>query len=197
MVYNSLIAILNGDWNMIGIFIALINTEEEKTKFVDLYEKYRKLMFFIANDILKDSNLAEDAVQEAFIRIAKNFKKIGDVSCPRTKAFVVIITRNVAITMISKEAKAEKLQEKVSQDLVKNTDEVFDSVSYKVLVEAILDLPQKYRDVLYLNHVYGYNYNEVSNLLSISVDAVKKRARRGRAKLKEFIEMESTENHGQ
>lgn len=70
---------------MIGLFLALIDTEEDKIKFVTLYEKYRKLMFYIANDILKDTDLAEDAVQEAFFRIAKNFKKVGEISCPQTK----------------------------------------------------------------------------------------------------------------
>lgn len=181
---------------MIGIFLALIDSEEDKAKFIVLYEKYRKLMFFVANDVLKSNELAEDAVQEAFFRIAKNFKKVGDVSCHQTKSFVVIITRNIAITMVSKEAKASELHEKLSHAFSDNIDMTFENISYKILINAILELPQKYRDVLYLDHIYGYNYNEISNLLGISVDAVKKRAQRGKAKLKEFIEMENTENHG-
>lgn len=180
---------------MIGAFLALIDTEEEKRKFIELYEKYRKLMFFVANDILKDTNLAEDAVQEAFIRIAKNFRKINDVSCHQTKKFVVIITRNVAITMISKEDKANELHEKTAHLYPNATDDTFEDVSYKVLLEAILRMPQKYRDVLYLVHVYGYNYRETSNLLDISVDTVKKRMQRSKAKLREYIEMEKTEKH--
>lgn len=180
---------------MIGIFLALIDTEEEKTKFIELYEKYRKLMFFVANEITKNNELAEDAVQEAFFRIAKNFKKIGDISCPQTKSFVVIITRNIAITMISKEAKSGELHERLSHTFSHNIDITFENISYQILVHAILQLPNKYRDVLYLNHIYGYNYNEISNLLAVSVNAVKKRAQRGKIKLKEFIEMENTENH--
>lgn len=182
---------------MIGLFLALIDTEEDKIKFVALYEKYRKLMFYIANDILKDTNLAEDAVQEAFFRIAKNFKKVGEISCPQTKSFVVIITRNIAITMISKENKANELNEKLTHNSTKFSDDTFENISYKILVNSILELPQKYRDVLYLAHVYGYNYNEISNLLSISVDAVKKRAQRGKEKLKNSIEMEIFEKNEQ
>lgn len=159
---------------MIGIFLALIDTDEDKARFIDLYEKCRKLMFFVANDILKDATLAEDAVQEAFIRIAKNFHKIADIACPQTKSFVVIITRNIALTMISKETKIIELHEKESHNFANDQDITFEDISYNVLVKEILNLPQKYRDVLYLNNVYGYSYNEISNLLSISVEAVKK-----------------------
>ena len=41
------------------------------------------------------------------------------------------------------------------------------------------------------------NHNEISNLLSISVDAVKKRAQRGKEKLKNSIEMENFEKNEQ
>lgn len=173
---------------MIGIFITLLATEEDRTRFSALYEKYRKLMFFVANDILKDVNLAEDAVQEAFLRIVKNFDKIGDVSCSRTKAFVVIITRNIALTMVSKANAMNELNERmtsVSSDLSDNT---FENVSYRVLVKSITELPQIYRDVLFLAHIYGYNYSEISELLSISVEAVKKRVQRGKEKLRSSIE---------
>lgn len=173
---------------MVGIFLALIDTEEQKSKFILLYEQYRKLMFYVANEVLHDTHLAEDAVQEAFFRIAKNFSKIGEVSCPQTKSFVVIITRNVALTMISKESKERSTVEEASlvSDVV--TDTTFDDVAYNELIDAILELPEKYRDVLYLHHVYGYSYNEVANLLGVSSDATKKRAQRAKAKLIKELE---------
>ena len=68
---------------MLGIYLRLLDTEEEQTRFRQLYEKYRNLMFYVAKGILKDDYLTEDAVHEAFIRIAKNFSKIGEISCPQ------------------------------------------------------------------------------------------------------------------
>ena len=62
---------------MLQIYLTLIETDEEKQKFIVFYEQYRKLMFYIAKEILKEDQLSEDAVQEAFLRIAKNFHKIG------------------------------------------------------------------------------------------------------------------------
>jgi len=43
-------------------YLSVIDTEEDKTKFELIYEQYGKLMFYIANQILKDQFLAEDAV---------------------------------------------------------------------------------------------------------------------------------------
>ena len=87
---------------MLSLYLTLIDTEEDKLRFTDLYERYRHLMFYVAQDILKDEHLAEDAVQEAFLRIAKNFHKVGEINCPRTRNFSVIIVRNTAITIAYK-----------------------------------------------------------------------------------------------
>ena len=55
---------------MIALYLSLIDTPSDKTKFILLYEKYRRLMHYTAKEILKSDKLAEEAVQEAFIRIA-------------------------------------------------------------------------------------------------------------------------------
>jgi RNA polymerase sigma-70 factor (ECF subfamily) len=52
---------------MIAIYLSIIDSEQDKNKFEILYTTYRKLMFYVANRILKDQYLAEDAVHQAFI----------------------------------------------------------------------------------------------------------------------------------
>lgn len=71
------------------IYLSLIDGEEDKSKFEQLYLSYRHLMHHVALGILKDHHKAEDAVHEAFIRIEKNFFKISEVSCSQTKGFVI------------------------------------------------------------------------------------------------------------
>lgn len=44
------------------LFLSMIESEEEKNKFVQIYEMYRHFMWYIANEILWDTYLAEDAV---------------------------------------------------------------------------------------------------------------------------------------
>lgn len=51
---------------MITLYLALIDDEDEKTKYLALYNRYKYRMLTIANSILADRGLAEDAVQDSF-----------------------------------------------------------------------------------------------------------------------------------
>ena len=61
---------------MLMIYLSMLDTEEDKDIFMQLHDEYSQVMYKKAYAILKDSSLAEDAVQESFIRIVKNFDKI-------------------------------------------------------------------------------------------------------------------------
>lgn len=171
---------------MIAFYLAMIDSPEEKNKFTLVYEKYRNLMFYVANGILKDELLSEDAVQEAFIRIAKNIRKIDDVNSPSTKRFIVIIVENVAKSMYVKNRNSSDHEEFCDDMNYKvNVDSVFTNVSAKELVEEILNLPEKQRKILYLYEIYGYKYSEIAYLLGMKEPAVRKQAQRARDTLKE------------
>jgi len=175
---------------MLNLCLAIIDSVDDKLKFTLLYDKYCKLMFYVANSILNDDHLSEDALQEAFIRIAKNFHKIDEVDCPQTQAFVVIIVRNVAIDMLNKNNHIIEFENYESLKVQNINDDIFDSISYQLLSMHIMTLPKRYRDCLYLYHVYGYSIKEISSLLSISVENTKKRIQRARYMLREILEKE-------
>jgi len=175
---------------MLIICLNLLDSEEEKTKFEELYYTYRNLMFFAANELLTDEWMAEDAVQEALIRIAKNFHKVGEIKCHQTKNFVVIIVKNVSLTMLRKE-KALVGDSIIEQmELVDMDDTAFDLYNYKKLAKQILDLPETYRYVIYLRCVYEYKVDEIAGLLGLTTNVVKKRLQRGKAYLRKRIEDE-------
>ena len=175
---------------MLSLYLTLIDTEEDKLRFTALYKQYRHLMFYVAQEILMDEHISEDALQEAFLRIAKNFHKVGEILCPQTRNFVVIITRNVAITMVNQRQNELDIDTYTEKESSAISEDVFESISNKLLVECMLKLPLMYRDTLYLYHIYGYSFAEISNLLSVSVETIKKRAQRGRKILKELLEKE-------
>ena len=78
------------------LFMA-IEDEDDLLKVERLYERYKRLLYKIAYNILKDKYLSEDAVHQTFIRIINNLHKIGEINCPQTQSFLVIMCRNVAI----------------------------------------------------------------------------------------------------
>lgn len=53
---------------MLAFYLSFLETEEEKNKFIRLYEEYRNLMLNTASRKIKDPYAAEDAVHEAFPR---------------------------------------------------------------------------------------------------------------------------------
>ena len=70
--------------------------------FIQIYERYYKLMYQVAYSILQNFEDTEDVLQEAFIRIDKNISKISEPFCSKTKNFVVIITKRLALNMLRK-----------------------------------------------------------------------------------------------
>ena len=52
------------------VYLQLIDTAEDRSKFERLYEQYKQLMFYTAFQILKRPQDAEDAVHHAFLSIA-------------------------------------------------------------------------------------------------------------------------------
>ena len=68
-----------------------LETVEARSKLEKMYKLYWDAMFATANGILKDQYLAEDAVQEAFLRIARNLSKVRDAASQEARAFAVVI----------------------------------------------------------------------------------------------------------
>lgn len=76
---------------MLPIYLSMLDGDDEKSKFESLYLTYRKLMFHVANGILNDEGLAEDAVHQAFLKILKNFDKVGEISCHKTRSVTLLL----------------------------------------------------------------------------------------------------------
>ena len=80
-------------------FLALIEGEENKNKFIELYEKYRNTVFSICISITKNYHLAEDATQITFTKIAKNIEKIVSLNDLCQKSYISTIAKNAAINL--------------------------------------------------------------------------------------------------
>ena len=83
---------------MLAIYLQLIDNFEAKSEFERFYYQYRKLMYYIAVDIVKDEHLAEDVVSETFMNMARHFdfiRTLGDICCLQIKYYVVIKNNNI------------------------------------------------------------------------------------------------------
>ena len=59
-----------------ALYLTLIDNEDDKKSFEDLYNQNRSKAYAIAFNILKNKTLAEEACSETFFSLAKSFQKI-------------------------------------------------------------------------------------------------------------------------
>lgn len=178
---------------MFALF-SVAEKQDEPTRFEQLYLTYRRVMFSAANSVLRDPQLAEDAVQQAFMRVMDHMEKVSEVICPQTKSFMVIIVRNIAINMYNERKRKTVVSfDELSENspgtvaVAAARDNIAEHVDAAALAQTLAKLPQSYRDVLLLKFDNGYSTAEIAALLSVSEENVKKRIQRARNKLGELL----------
>lgn len=171
-------------WTLL-IYLQLIDEPAGRELFVQLYDKHRVAMFNRANKILNNNQDAEDAVHEAFLKIAENIEKISRMERHKQDRYIVTIIENKAIDIYRKKR-------------AHPTEPLFDLAEYSVvdaysdgdIARCILKLPHDYREVLLLKFDLELSNQEISDTLGISQDLVRKRIQRARAELREICKME-------
>ena len=172
---------------MLLFYLSLIETEEDKSKFERLYNEYKKLMKYIAKDMLRDEYLAEDAVHEAFIKLTRYINGVNESDSHKTKAFIVIIIKSVCLDMIRKDKhdKAFGLDEIDNMGYASNDS--FRNVELQAVYEAIESLSDKYREIIELKVYHNLSDKEISDVLCITNATVRKRLQRARAILRKKL----------
>lgn len=183
---------------MLAFYLALIDDEPSRLLFEELYLTHRQTMVFAANRILHDQMLAEDATHDAFLRIIKHLEKISNPHCHKTRSFVVLIVRNIALDYYRRmkrliETSYDEIDFLfVDQDL--DPAEVFEQMENSELFRSLVaNLRPIYAEVLTLRYSFEYSDLEIAGLLNISCDNVRTRLRRARKQLRMDSEEEGVQ----
>ena len=139
-------------------------------------EKYGDMLYRISLLILKNTADAEDAVQETFIKYFTKAPEFTDAE--HEKAWLITVATNRCRDMLRYRSRHETESEKVL-----NTYAVEKSDSG--ILEALMELSDKYRIIMILFYVEQYKIDEIADITGVSVSAVKMRLSRGRKLLDE------------
>lgn len=165
------------------IYLSMIDSDSDKSKFEIIYTNYRNLMLYHANKILGNTNDTEDIVHEAFLKIVKIIDRIDDPQCAKTKSLVITIVERTAIDLYRRRQKDEIYS--FNEEYINvPAPEIIDSIHNKTdLAIAMAALPTKYRELLLLRYDNGFTEAEVAQLLSMSRENVHKTIQRAKKKL--------------
>lgn len=139
-------------------------------------EKYGDMLYRISLLILKNTADAEDAVQETFIKYFTKAPEFADGE--HEKAWLITVATNKCRDMLRYRTRHET----ESEELL-NTYAVEKSDSG--ILEALMELSDKYRIIMVLFYVEQYKIDEIADITGVSVSAVKMRLSRGRKLLEE------------
>lgn len=173
---------------MIGFYLSILETEEEKDRFEELYRMYKQDMYAIAYDILKNKEDAEDVVHQSFIAIADNFKKVNEIPCQEIKSYLVVISKNNALNLYKKNKRIASRRTDLNINTAADEVDMLERYDYDQLVKAISELPETYKDVIFLRCLEEFTTKEIADMLNITVSAVWKRLERAKKLLKENLE---------
>lgn len=157
---------------------------------MQLYNLYCKAMFVVANRYVNDSFLAEDIMQESFIKAFKNMDRYKN-EVP-FGAWLKRIVINQSIDALKKK-KLELIS--MNEETLRVVDDegwkVDKSITADEVKSAINDLKEKYRLVLSLYLFEGYDHDEISQILGITSNTSRTHLLRGKRILKKKLKSSS------
>ncbi len=170
------------------IYLQLIETEEDRSKFETIYLSYRDLMYHAAFGILRNVEDAEDAVHHAFVKIAEHMEKVGEADSPKTKGYVMTIVKNSAIDSYRRKQAYPSVE---YSDATAGVEVPYDGDN--ALARCILRLPPRQRDLIILKYHHGYDLREIAAMLDISYRNALQIDQRAKANLRTLCQEEGIE----
>ena len=155
-------------------------------RFSGLVDQYQEPLLRMCILYLRDKTLAEDAVQETFLKVYRtldNFR--GECS---EKTWIMKIAMHVCYDInrsgwfrhTNRHLTPEMLADQAMAEQPDESDEE--------LAAAVMNLPRKLREVILLYYYQGMKVNDIADALNISHSSVSGRLIRGRERLKNMLE---------
>ncbi|MDM5224774.1 RNA polymerase sigma factor [Cytobacillus sp. NJ13] len=160
----------------------------------ELYTSHYKRLYHICFSMTRDAYLAEDIVQETFIKAMKKAETIIDEE--KAGAWLSVIARRTALDVIRSERR--KAAVPMEQDMLESLgvttkqnveQEVESGFAAKEITGAVKQLTDSYRDILLLKIDRGLKEREIAAMLNLNPSTVKTRIFRARKQLKMMVQM--------
>lgn len=157
----------------------------------ELYHRYSAAMLGIAIRYSNNKTEAEDALQEAFIKIYKHIVKFEGRRDGSLTSWIKTIVVNTTLSLNKKHKKHHYTLD-IENIYIKNPqiEDEIESIkdTQKKIIFALDQLPTGYKTVFNLYAIEGYTHQEISDILSISVNTSKSQLSKARKFLRKILD---------
>jgi len=143
--------------------------------FTELYNRYKNLVYGTALKITKSKVLAEEAVQDVFLKIWQNQEKAAEIT--NFENYLFIISRNHIFDMIKKIARETNMASDITykNSAADDTDTAIKDDQYNVILNQIIEqLPPQQQKIYKMAKMEGLSHQKIGENLGISTETVKK-----------------------
>lgn len=159
----------------------------------ELYDRYGRLAYAVALRVLGDAGRAEDAVQEAFLKVWNNASQF-DAAKGSLRTWLVTAVRNRSIDQLRGRSAHERTERQLDLDVASigpTSDpwrEVSLSLERKAVRDALSNLPAEQRQAVELAYFGGYTHREIAGMTGVPLGTVKGRMRLALEKLSSYLQ---------
>ena len=161
-----------------------------KEKLENLIELYGNDVLRIATLYMQNPSTAEDIFQDVFLKVNKYLSSFQGKSSEKT--WIIKITINTCKDYLKSAWRKKVVSIENFSDTIENAsfdENIIDSENASMVLNEILLLPTKYKDVLILYYYKDFSTLEISNVLNIPEATVRTRMKRAREMLKEKLKI--------
>lgn len=151
--------------------------------FENIWNKYRHQLLNFVKKRIDDINLAEDIVQDVFLKAKLKIHTLNDSG--KIRSWLFQITRNCITDYYRNKKPQINLDDKLKIENEAQENDVYNRLQLNVL-GMLQKLPPKYKQALFLADYKGLTHKEVSQIIGISYTGAKTRIQRGRKMMREI-----------
>lgn len=145
-----------------------------------MYDRYEKLLFSFACRITHDQSLAEEVLQDVFMKLWHG-NRVYDSSKGKFTSWLLTITRNQAIDLIRKHKKTDTVEIMEKDSVSSSEQSVENEVEWleqgEILREAVSKLKTEQQQIIELFYFKGFTQQKISEEYQIPLGTVKGRIR--------------------
>lgn len=160
--------------------------------FSELVRRHQHVVFNVSYRFMRDSALAEDMAQEAFLkafRLLKGFR--GDCAF---STWMYRVTCSVCLTELNRRKRRNEVEQELQREVATSEDPMENPDMPELIRRCVKRLPDRYVQIVTLYYLKGVSYEEIAQVMNVPMGTLKTWMFRARKQLRGVVEQEMQTN---